>query len=171
MTEWKWKRAIRPALAATAMAVSAAAAAAEVTPLHKAAEAGHENEVRELLEWGADPNAKDYEDRTPLHYAARGSETASAAGLASVVLALLEWQAIPTDPNAKDYEGRAPLHFAALRGRVGVVAVLLLKGANPNAKDQEGQTPLDLVFDLLGNQLVAVVLEAAGAQRSERVYY
>ena len=41
------------------------------TPLHYAAEAGHLNVVKYILDRISDKNPKDTEGRTPLHFAAR----------------------------------------------------------------------------------------------------
>ena len=40
-------------------------------PLHIAAMNGHLDVVRELLQWDADIMARDVNENTPLHYAAR----------------------------------------------------------------------------------------------------
>ncbi len=45
------------------------------TPLHLAAEGGHLDTVRELLERGADPTAEDKQGLSPLHLAAKGGHT------------------------------------------------------------------------------------------------
>jgi ankyrin repeat protein len=43
--------------------------------LHRAARFGRTNSVRQLLDRGTDPNARDIHDTTPLHYAARNGHT------------------------------------------------------------------------------------------------
>jgi ankyrin repeat protein len=66
--------------------------------LFEAVRSSHLSEVKELLEKGANPNARDEEGFTPLHYA-------SFNGCASVAKLLLDSGA---DPNVGSKEGWTP---------------------------------------------------------------
>jgi ankyrin repeat protein len=83
---------------------------------------------------GVNPNIKDKDGNTPLHYAAR-------EGRLKVVELLLEHGA---DPNIQDKDGWTPLHYAAWKRRLKVVELLLEHGADPNIQDKDGETPLHL---------------------------
>ena len=84
--------------------------------LFSAAASGDLAEVKRLvLDCGLDPNVKDDDDNTPLHYAARG-------GHPDVVKLLLEHGA---DPNAKGVDGETPLRYAARGGHPDIVKLLL----------------------------------------------
>ena len=75
-----------------------------------------------LLNAGADPNAADDGEKTPLHYAALG-------GLESLASALLRQGA---DPDRREQQhGRTPLHFCATHGHAGTAKLLLDAGADP----------------------------------------
>ena len=82
-----------------------------------------------------DPNVRNKNGRTPLHYAAQGEEPA-------LVTALVKAGA---DPNARDARGGwTPLHLAAWFGKTPtVVAALLAAGADPAVRDMAGKTPWD----------------------------
>jgi hypothetical protein len=88
--------------------------------------------IKKLLEEGTDPNIRDGDGNTPLHFAA-------SKGCAEVTRLLLRHGA---DPNAQDKNGETPLHVAAFWGHVDVARLLLEHGANPNTKDKYGWTPL-----------------------------
>ena len=62
------------------------------TPLHVAAENGHNEVVKHLVKKGADVNAKDEDNWTPIHYAVMNGHN-------EVVQLLIEKEA---DVNAKD---------------------------------------------------------------------
>lgn len=93
-----------------------------------------------LLDRGADPNAKNWDDVTPLHQAVRARNLA-------VVRVLLERGA---DPNAKDkLRGSTPLRRAVSGTGAGETAgtgdlmvpltrLLLEHGADPDARDKRG---------------------------------
>ncbi len=120
-----------------------------------AVRSGRANEVGLLIRRGADPNVRDKQGMTPLHYAAYRGDAACAK-------ALLKGGA---DPNAKDSIGMTPLHDAAYAGHAGFVKVLLNGGAAVSPRDKWGNTPLH--YAVYKKSVVAVrVLLEAGADRS-----
>jgi ankyrin repeat protein len=100
--------------------------------LHAMALIGNVEEVRRLVNDGANINSKDSTDATPLHKAV-------ISGNENLIAYLLEKGA---KVNAKDNVGFTPLHLAALEGQAAAVTLLLNKGAESNPVDQMGATPL-----------------------------
>lgn len=115
--------------------------------IHQAAARGDLAAVEALLVDGADPDARDQDDRTPLQMAAH-------SGHVEVARLLL---AAGADPSALDSDhGKAPLHAAAEQGQPEMVRLLLDRGADPNgraiyapsaegAAGPAGPTPLTLL--------------------------
>lgn len=102
--------------------------------LIRAAGNGDVQQVQNLLERGADIEAKDDFDNTPLHCAAFN-------GHESVARLLLKNKA---NINAKDGFDWTPLHWAVSAGHEAVVRLLLENNADIKAKDIYGDTPLQL---------------------------
>ncbi|KFY82053.1 hypothetical protein V498_08657 [Pseudogymnoascus sp. VKM F-4517 (FW-2822)] len=81
--------------------------------------------LRVLMDLGADINLKDTAGRTPLSYAAENGHKDS-------MMLLLERGA---DVNSKDAAGRTPLSYAAENGHKDSIMLLLERGADVNSKD------------------------------------
>jgi len=99
-----------------------------------AAKVGHIEAVKQHLAAGTDVDARDRQDKTPLHWV----ETKEVAELLI---------AEGADVHAKDKYGWTPLHQAARSGRNEIVGLLIAKGADVNAKDKKGKTPLDWAIE------------------------
>ena len=126
--------------------------AASTTPLHIAAQQGHEAVVRLLLGRGASIDATDQEHRTALH-------TAAQQGHEAVARLLLGHGA---SIDATDHESRTPLHTAAQQGHEAMVRLLLDRGASIAALDTNNWTPLHSAAQQ-GHEAVARLLLDQGA--------
>jgi len=104
-----------------------------MTALHEAARGGYVEAAETLLNSGADINALDVDDRTPLYWA-------SERGHANVVKLLLDRKA---NPLLLDQDRRSPLHRAARYGHTDVVKILVEQGRIPvDVQDTLQETPL-----------------------------
>ena len=102
------------------------------TALHKAVWDGHIQVVKFLVRNGAEIDAKNQNDATPLYIAAQ-------EGQLDVVKFLIEKGA---NVDEKQKDGFTPLHVAAEKRRLEVVKYLTENGANINAKTNDNKTPL-----------------------------
>eukprot|EP00531_Pseudo-nitzschia_arenysensis_P020379 CAMPEP_0116124778 /NCGR_PEP_ID=MMETSP0329-20121206/5460_1 /TAXON_ID=697910 /ORGANISM="Pseudo-nitzschia arenysensis, Strain B593" /LENGTH=1205 /DNA_ID=CAMNT_0003618777 /DNA_START=244 /DNA_END=3858 /DNA_ORIENTATION=- len=95
--------------------------------------------VRMLITSGADASIRDPEGNTPLHWAARAGDKATAQ--------LLLVNHNPKD--AKNERGETPLHWALRSGRVGisVASSLIENGARPSVWNIQFKRPIDVAAD------------------------
>lgn len=100
--------------------------------LYIAAKGGRLEDVRALLERGANPNQGDNAGLTALHIAAQ-------EGHVAIVERLL---ASGAHLNQEDNDGLSALHIAAQEGHVAIVEHLLASGAAVNQTSKNGFTPL-----------------------------
>jgi hypothetical protein len=120
--------------------------------------------VRWLAEQGADVNARDRCQRTPLHH--------QAATWCGNIELLLE---LGADIEALDYQNETPLHSAAGRFQAHAARTLLAHGANVHAKDDMDETPLMSALsgcqniDISKASEVARLLAEAGSEISEEM--
>ncbi len=154
------------------------------TPLHCTAEMDRKDVAELLLANGADVNARDEGDGTPLHLAWHEdvAELLLAAGADVNAKAKNGWTPLHVawrknvaelliakgaDVNAKAEDGRTPLHGAAGEGNMDVSELLLAKGADVNAKDKDGWTPLHCTTEM-NRKDVAELLLAKGTDVNAR---
>ena len=108
--------------------------------------------LNSLIKNGTDVNAKDDEERTPLHLAIINRHL-------ELGMFLIEYGA---NVNAKDNYGKTPLHYAAKKGYTEIAEVLVQEGADLNAKDMDADTPLHLAL-MYGYTEIAQLLIEKGA--------
>ena len=102
--------------------------------LHKACKEGNIKAVKQFLADGADVNARNEEECTPLHEAAF-------LGHKEIAELLIDKGA---ELNIKDDDGVTPLHMAVVSiGQKDIIELLITNGADINAKNKRGSTPLD----------------------------
>ena len=131
--------------------------------LHVAAQFSGPEQIRLLLDHGADVNARDEQGLTPLRVAVLQDKTDVAQALlatgatldsdllhvavehcgAEMIRVLIAGKAAI---NTVDDQGATPLHLAVSEGRLTHVHALIDAGANVNAVDGSGATPLHLLF-------------------------
>jgi ankyrin repeat protein len=117
--------------------------------------------VTTLISGGANINADDGNDRTPLNFA-------SMRGHLAIVRALLEAKADP-NPVGMIITSWSPLMFASANGHSDVVLELINNGANINKADNEGMTPLMAAVTWNHPNVISIFLKA-GANRNIRNY-
>ena len=87
---------------------------------------------------GANVNAKDKDNATPLHYAAGSNAHKTARRLLNS----------GADVNAKDKWDLSPLHYTVKDDTYEIAEMLLGRGADVNAKDAKGLYPPTLCDSL-----------------------
>ncbi|XP_076868233.1 GA-binding protein subunit beta-2b [Brachyhypopomus gauderio] len=124
------------------------------SPLHLAAQCGHESTAEVLLRAGVSRDARTKVDRTPLHMAA-------AEGHSSIVELLLKSGA---DINAKDMLNMTALHWATEHGHRAVAELLLKHGADENALSKFDKTAFSIAVDRGNTELMLLLQEGMQSQ-------
>jgi len=134
------------------------------TALHHAAGYGPIANLELLINKGADVNAKNRNNSTPLHWAihdqakvrlllSNGAEVNAkqVQGRTPLYLTTMLGNCVPTmrllfangaDPNLASINRQTPLMMASARGNVEAMQLLIEKGANVNSTDGAGETAL-----------------------------
>lgn len=130
------------------------------TPLHEACQCSQRDNVKVLLEEGADVNVIKRADWTPLMLACaktQGSESVE------IVKMLLEKKALV---NLVNKDGWNALHLVSRDGNLGVFRLLIANGANPDAVTNNSRTVLHIAA-LHGN--IDIVKEILQLQKLENI--
>ncbi|XP_018612889.2 ankyrin repeat domain-containing protein 50 [Scleropages formosus] len=157
------------------------------TPLILAAQEGHCNAVRMLLDRRSPIDHRGYDGHSALSAAAleghtevvellmrRGADTdvRDAEGRPLLYLLVLEGRldiaALLVEKGgapleSRDSEGRTALHVASWKGDLEAMALLLSHGADPNAQDEDGRAPLHSAAWRGQAAAARMLLEARGA--------
>jgi ankyrin repeat protein len=120
------------------------------TPLHLASQMNSSDIIGSLLKMGADVDARDNNDMTPLLSALE----AFGGNDAAVQLLLVHG----ADVRVRNKEGRTPLHSASCYDHPNIVELLLKSGADVDARDNNDTTPLLSALEAFGGNDAAVQL-------------
>ena len=129
-------------------------------PLHHEASRGNVENVKKLINAGADKDAKDVKGYTPLHYAAYN-------GKAEVVELLIN---LGANKDAKDVKGYTPLHYAASFGNIDTVRFLIDSKADIDAKNDIGETSLHLAIDMAKIDTIRFLIDSKANKEAKNDY-
>lgn len=120
--------------------------------LMEAVSAGDTTRVRQLLDYGLNPDLAAENGITVLMCAAQLRDCA-----------IMERLLIAgSDPNRVDEIGYTALSRAVRSNNVAGVQILLEYGANPNTRGRSGDTPLQLAREYKHHEIVQILLTAGG---------
>ena len=132
------------------------------TPLHEAVKAKNFQDVKALILNGAEINAKDGRDETPLFHAVEKN-------LVLIVEFMLQNGA---DIEAKNNVSlRTPLYVASAMGHLGIVKMLLKKGAKIDVIDFLGFTPICIASGSGHNLTVEALLKYGADIQCQRSFF
>ncbi len=138
------------------------------TLLHWAAQEGFVKVAKLLVQYGADVNASDDNQMTPLYNSAGrdfkmvktlielGADVNKHQPNGVALHNAVSWESTEivefllahgAKPNIADDEGQTPLFFAASAENLEIAKLLIAHGANKTVKDNNGKTPLDTIAD------------------------
>jgi ankyrin repeat protein len=121
------------------------------TALAYAAANGNEYMINCILQAGADINARDYLNKTPLMYAV------SKAGNFKIVELLLKAGA---NPSAIDNQHNSVLMYAVLYGDLAIIQILLKKNHNINTVNSSGLNVLNLaITQNAGHEVIKALIK------------
>ena len=128
------------------------------TPVHLAAELGHDDVLRMLLDHQHEVNSRDHMGRTPLHMAVEnkhiicvktlihyGADVTSRDTSYRTPIHYETWG--KNECSVHDSRKWTPLHMTARNGELECLEILLGKGADINSRDTNGRTPLHLALE------------------------
>lgn len=121
-----------------------------MTAIHWAIRKQSEEDIRQLLQYGARVNVRNHEADTPLLMAVR-------SGFGVVDLLLMNG----ANPNLADQIGESPLHLAAMQDNLSAAQSLITAGADVTALSMQGWTPLHLA-SMNGSLTVVACLLRSG---------
>ncbi|XP_071481796.1 uncharacterized protein [Diadema antillarum] len=132
----------------------------QYTPLHLAAQNGHERILRVLAQSSADLNKQTKLGLTALRIAAENRREEAVRFLAGT----------EAKHDVRDVKGFNPLHYAAFRNMAPIVQYLIkMKRAKVDAPNKEGVTPLHLTAQE-GHRDVMEILLNAGADPDSQTF-
>ena len=113
------------------------------TLAHRVAEMGLLDTMRFLLSKGANMNAKDNDNRTPVHYASEKGDI----DMVTLILIDVELQnpkEVSSIVSASTKGGSTAAHYASRKGKVEIVYALVEHGASLMAQNKEGKTVIEV---------------------------
>ncbi len=128
----------------------------QIAKLFEAVANGSDDEVKDLLDKGVSPDARDDMARTPLMVAAEN-------GHWPLVRTLIERGA---DVNAVDVDGETPLIAASYSKDINVVKPLVEGGADLNVRNNHGSTALDIARDMDAAEVAAYLAAQSASPES-----